>query len=95
MSRSTDRTEIEALLERLKQAHHDKDAATSAAEYADPVVYNLAPPLKVKGGVETLAGLTNLIRLNLAHTRVTDAGAEVIRRALPYCYFSHSYSKDP
>ena len=55
MSRPTDRTEIEALLERLKQAHHDKDAAASAAEYADPVIYNLAPPLKVEGGVETLA----------------------------------------
>jgi PhnB protein len=56
MSQSTDKAEIEALLERLKKAHHERDAAASGAEYSDdPVIYNLAPPLKAEGGLEELA----------------------------------------
>ncbi len=43
---SKDESDILALIEKLHQAHHDKDAAEIAATYArDAAIYNLAPPL--------------------------------------------------
>lgn len=46
----TDRDEINALCQRLGQAHNDKDPDAIAACYApDAVIYSLAPPLGVRG----------------------------------------------
>ena len=36
-------------------------------------------------GVEHLIGLTNLTELHLIQTKVTPAGAENLRKALPKC----------
>src|SRR5262245_38939866 len=46
MSSTTDRTEIEALFQRLAKAHADHDADAIVEAYApDAVIYDLAPPL--------------------------------------------------
>jgi uncharacterized protein (TIGR02246 family) len=46
MSSTTDRTEIEALLQKLSRAHVDHDANAIVEAYApDAVIYDLAPPL--------------------------------------------------
>src|SRR5262249_45467160 len=42
-----------------------------------------------------LAGFPNLTALVMTSARVTDAGAEVIRRALSHCAFGHSYCERP
>jgi uncharacterized protein (TIGR02246 family) len=50
MSSTTDRTEIEALFQRLAKAHADHDAETIVESYApDAVIYDLAPPLGHRG----------------------------------------------
>jgi len=47
---SRDEDEILALLDTLRQAHHDKDAAAIAAAYADDaIICDLAPPLFHRG----------------------------------------------
>jgi ethanolamine ammonia-lyase small subunit len=47
---SRDEDEILALLDALRQAHHDKDAAAIAAAYADDaIICDLAPPLFHRG----------------------------------------------
>ncbi len=47
---SQDESDIRALLARIHQAHHDKDAATIAAQFVpDAAIYNLAPPLLHRG----------------------------------------------
>jgi uncharacterized protein (TIGR02246 family) len=62
MSSTTERTEIEALFQRLARAHVDHDADAIVESYApDAVIYDLAPPLGRRGmtraGVATwLAG---------------------------------------
>jgi uncharacterized protein (TIGR02246 family) len=62
MSSTTDRTEIEALFQRLARAHFDHRADAIVESYApDAVIYDLAPPLGRRGmtreGVATwLAG---------------------------------------
>ena len=46
----TDYEEINALCEKLGQAHYDKDANAIVECYApDALIYNLAPPLSSKG----------------------------------------------
>jgi uncharacterized protein (TIGR02246 family) len=50
MSATTDRTEIEALLQKLSRAHVDHDADVIVEAYApDAVIYDLAPPLGRRG----------------------------------------------
>jgi uncharacterized protein (TIGR02246 family) len=50
MSATTDRTEIEALLQKLSRAHVDHDAEAIVEAYApDAVIYDLAPPLGRRG----------------------------------------------
>jgi uncharacterized protein (TIGR02246 family) len=50
MSAATDRTEIEALFQRLERAHLDHDADVIVEAYApDAVIYDLAPPLGRRG----------------------------------------------
>ncbi|PSJ47636.1 DUF4440 domain-containing protein [Zobellella endophytica] len=50
MSSTTDRAEIESVLQRLTKAHADHDADTIADAYApDAVIYDLAPPLGRRG----------------------------------------------
>jgi len=50
MSSTTDREEIEALFERLAQAHADHDAHAIVETYApDAVIFDLAPPLGRRG----------------------------------------------
>jgi ketosteroid isomerase-like protein len=45
-----DDAEIRAVIERLHQAHHDKDVQAIAASYAqDAAIFNLAPPLRHTG----------------------------------------------
>jgi len=47
---SNDEAEILAILETLRQAHHDHNAALFAAQFApDADLYNLAPPLAHHG----------------------------------------------
>jgi ketosteroid isomerase-like protein len=47
---SRDEADIRALVESLDKAHHNKDAASIAAPYAqDAVVCDLAPPLSHRG----------------------------------------------
>ena len=47
---SRDEDEILALLDALRQAHHDKDAAAIAAAYTDDaIICDLAPPLYHRG----------------------------------------------
>ena len=47
---SRDESDIRALLARIHQAHHDKDAATIAAQFVpDAAIYSLAPPLLHRG----------------------------------------------
>jgi ketosteroid isomerase-like protein len=47
---SRDEDEILALLDALRQAHHDKNAAAIAAAYADDaIICDLAPPLFHRG----------------------------------------------
>jgi ketosteroid isomerase-like protein len=47
---SKDEADIRALVERVHQAHHSKDAAAIAAPYAkDAAIFNLAPPLSHRG----------------------------------------------
>lgn len=46
---TSNREQIEALCQRLGQAHHDKDADAIIGCYApDAIIYSLAPPLKDK-----------------------------------------------
>jgi len=50
MSATTDRTEIEALFQRLIRAHADRGADAIVEAYApDAVLYDLAPPLVRRG----------------------------------------------
>jgi uncharacterized protein (TIGR02246 family) len=50
MSSTTDRAEIEAVLQHLVRAHADHDADAIAESYApDAVIYELAPPLGRRG----------------------------------------------
>lgn len=50
MSSTTDRAEIEALLQKLSRAHVDHDADAIVEAYApDAVIYDLAPPLGRRG----------------------------------------------
>jgi uncharacterized protein (TIGR02246 family) len=61
MRSTTDRTEIEALFQRLARAHVDHDADAIVESYApDAVIYDLAPPLGRRGmtreGVATWLG---------------------------------------
>ena len=45
-----DEADIRALIEIVRKAHHSKDAAAVAAQYApDAAVFNLAPPLSHRG----------------------------------------------
>lgn len=45
-----DELEIRAIVDRIHQAHHDKNAAAIAAPYVpDAAVFNLAPPLTHRG----------------------------------------------
>ncbi len=45
-----DEAEIRAVIERLHQAHHDKDVHAIAASFAqDAAIFNLAPPLRHTG----------------------------------------------
>jgi uncharacterized protein (TIGR02246 family) len=47
---STDRAEIEAVLQHLARAHADRDGEAIAESYApDAVIYDLAPPLGRRG----------------------------------------------
>jgi len=47
---SKDEGDIRALVESVRKAHHSKDAAAIAAQYApDAAVFNLAPPLSHSG----------------------------------------------
>ena len=68
MSSTTDRSEIEALFQRLAKAHYDHDADAIAESYApDAEIYDLAPPLRRRGmsreGVATwLAGSESAMR---------------------------------
>lgn len=50
MNSTTDRAEIEALLQQLVRAHEDHDAGAIAGAYTpDAVIYDLAPPLGRRG----------------------------------------------
>jgi uncharacterized protein (TIGR02246 family) len=50
MSSTTDRAEIEAVLQQLARAHAEHDADAIADTYApDAVIYDLAPPLGRRG----------------------------------------------
>ena len=40
-------------------------------------------------GLVHLKGLTKLVSINLIGTKVTDAGAQDLQKALPRCYISH------
>ena len=45
-------------------------------------------------GLKDLAKLKNLTRLILSDTKITDAGAAELKKALPKCKIFHSYKKD-
>ena len=50
MSSTTNRAEIEVLLQQLARAHVDHDADVIVEAYAsDAVIFNLAPPLRRRG----------------------------------------------
>jgi ketosteroid isomerase-like protein len=50
VSASNDEAEILSVLETMRQAHHDHNAAVFAAQFApDAAIYNLAPPLAHHG----------------------------------------------
>jgi ketosteroid isomerase-like protein len=50
VSTSDDKAEILAILETMRQAHHDHNAAAFAAQFSpDAEIYNLAPPLAHHG----------------------------------------------
>ena len=50
VSTSDDKADILAILETMRQAHHDHNAAAFAAQFApDAAIYNLAPPLAHHG----------------------------------------------
>lgn len=46
MTINTEKSQIKAVLETVRQGHHDKNAAAIAAQFApDAVIFDLAPPL--------------------------------------------------
>lgn len=50
---TTDQAAILALAKRIRQAHHNKDAAAIVAEHADDAsIFSLAPPLSHRPNVE-------------------------------------------
>jgi uncharacterized protein (TIGR02246 family) len=77
MSSTTDRTEIEALLQNLVKAHAEHDADAIVESYApDAVIYDLAPPLERRGmtreGVATwLAGWDGPILIDAFDVNLT------------------------
>lgn len=56
MSIETDRNEIRAVMNTIRQAHHDKDAAKVIAQFEpDAVIFDLAPPLDHRPDVQGLS----------------------------------------
>jgi uncharacterized protein (TIGR02246 family) len=80
MTSTTDRTEIEALLQKLARAHADHDAAAIVEAYVpDAVIFDLAPPLGRRGlnreSVEDwLAGWEGPIRIDARDVHLTVEG---------------------
>lgn len=88
MTSTTDRAEIEALLERLAKAHLDRDADAIVDAYApDAVIYDLAPPLgrrgMNRGGVGAwLAGWEGPIRIDARDVHLSIEGSVAFASAL-------------
>lgn len=56
MNTDAERAAIEAVLEAVRQGHHDKDAAAIGAQFApDAMIFDLAPPLAHRLDVSGLA----------------------------------------
>ena len=77
MSSTTDRAEIETLIQTLVRAHADQDADAIVEIYApDAVIFDLAPPLARSGinrdNIATwLAGWDGPIQLDARHVNLT------------------------
>ena len=80
MSSTTNRAEIEALLQKLARAHADHDADAIVEVYApDAVIFDLAPPLGRRGMnrdnvVAWLAGWDGPIQIDAVDVRLTVDG---------------------
>jgi len=80
MSSTTDRAEIEAVLQQLARAHADHDANAIAESYAaDAVIYDLAPPLGRRGMIRDsvaawLAGWEGPIMIDARDVNLTVDG---------------------
>jgi uncharacterized protein (TIGR02246 family) len=88
MSSTTDRTEIEAFLERLTRAHADHDADAIVEAYApDAVIFDLAPPLQRRGMnrdsvAAWLAGWDGPIQIDARDVNLTVDGDSAFLSAL-------------
>jgi len=80
MSSTTERAEIEALLQSLVKAHAEHDADAIVASYApDAVIYDLAPPLGRQGMARDnvaawLAGWDGPIQIDARDVNLTFEG---------------------
>ena len=80
MSATTNRTEIETLLQKLARAHADHDADAIVQAYApDAVIFDLAPPLGRRGMnrdavAAWLAGWDGPIQIDAADVTLTIDG---------------------
>jgi uncharacterized protein (TIGR02246 family) len=88
MGSTTDRAEIEALLERLARAHADHDADAIVEAYApDALIFDLAPPLALRGMnrdnvAAWLAGWDGPIQVDARDVNLTVDGASAFLSAL-------------
>ncbi|MBB3063098.1 YybH family protein [Microbulbifer rhizosphaerae] len=88
MSLTADRTEIEAIFQRLAKAHADRDAGAIVALYApNAVIYDLAPPLGHRGMErhsvsEWLATWDGPIRIDIRDLELTIDGDLAFATAL-------------
>ncbi len=56
MGINTDRQEIRAVMDAIRQSHHDKNAAGVIAQYEpDALIFDLAPPLDHRPDIEGLS----------------------------------------
>ncbi|MEI5680312.1 MULTISPECIES: YybH family protein [unclassified Mesorhizobium] len=56
MSINTDRKEIRAVMDAIRQAHHDKNAARVIAQYEpEALIFDLAPPLDHRPDIDGLS----------------------------------------
>ena len=65
------------------------------ANITDPIVEGrVRGTLNKPTGELTNADLANVTILDLSRTKITDAGAAELQKALPKCKIQHSYEKD-